>query len=151
MTKPFRKYMITIDWREEDEFFTSKICINLYDVKEWMPCINSKYEFKDGIKRTVICGTDGTNVKARVEFEVFDKIMDNFLRDTGNLDERSLTDQKSQGRRIPLAMTYKGPMGYLFHDLKDKIVCNAYPVGTVITNFEDGVHKVLYSNIIPMN
>ena len=93
---------------------------------------------------------NGDTLKARVSFDEFEVIMDNFLTEAKLLDDRSMRPKKKEVD-LPAKATYRGPMSCYFFQFKDKIVCTCYPDGVYPTNFEEGMMNTLYSAVIPFN
>lgn len=96
MQNPFRKYKVTVDWIDKDTMsLESEVTvINLFNVEEWAECNNSTYDFKDSLKRTCITMKNGNIYKARVVFDTFDSMMDDFLKEVKLLDDRSMYAKK---------------------------------------------------------
>lgn len=152
MQNPFRKYKVTVDWMDKDTMsLESEVTvINLFNIDEWAECNNSSYDFKDNLKRTCITMKNGNIYKARVTFDIFDGLMDDFLKEAKLLDDRSMYAKKKEVD-LPAKMTYRGPMSCYFFQFKDKIVCTCYPDGVYPTSFEEGMMNTLYSAVIPFN
>lgn len=153
MQNPFRKYKTTVDWIDKDTMsLESEVTvINLFNIEEWAECNNSSYDFKDNLKRTCITMKNGNIYKARVTFDAFDALMDDFLIEAKILDDRSMRDKKKEVD-LPAKITYKGPMTYHFMEFQNGIVCNSYPSTMARPKtFEDAIMNVLYSAVIPFN
>lgn len=152
MQNPFRKYKTTVDWIDKDTMsLESEVTvINLFNIEEWAECNNSSYDFKDNLKRTCITMKNGNIYKARVTFDAFDALMDDFLIEAKILDDRSMRDKKKEVN-LPAKITYKGPMTFYFYQFDHMVVCTSYPAGVYPSTFEEGMKNVLYSAVIPFN
>jgi len=152
MQNPFRKYKVTVDWidKETMSLESEVTVINLFNIDEWAECNNSSYDFKDNLKRTCITMKNGNIYKARVTFEAFDTIMDDFLKEAKLFDDRSMHAKKKEAD-LPAKMTYRGPMSFYFYQYNNMIACTSYPKGVYPSTFEEGMMNVLYSAVIPFN
>lgn len=141
MIQPFRKFHITVDWIDENsrEKKSSNEIINLHDIRNY----GEHNEFNDNIPRTVITFMNGQFMVARINWKEFDRVMSEFLREIGLLDERSSKKKVNK----------EGLMKYVFNVNSPYVVACSYPTRFNMEDAraEDWVQNMIWHNVTTYN
>lgn len=140
----YRKFKVVIEWWDEvlNHSTTARGTINLGDVANFEECRSNKLDNK--IARTVI--NFNINIPPMIiqmSYVDFDKIFEDYLRNHGILDERSVKKK----------LTYNGPMTMYFYLDNLAISAVGYPK---TFDFQNKAPDVIFDNMLcniitPMN
>ena len=84
----FRKFKTKIWFSKNGVPQSDEIVINLFDIEDYSS-VNDKSEYPSAKHLTLIYLSSGVSYFIEEDFNLFDKLMDNFLIDYKLLDERS--------------------------------------------------------------